>query len=368
MNRFGRRTYLVSLVGGTIGLAGCVSEEADDATGESDDAENGDPVVTESGDSEVAETNGTDAESVSATDESTIDDDERTETVAEQTEIGERFSIGDLEVVVVDADLRSDADLSSTVDSDEVDEKPQLVVELAVKYAGEEPVVSVDELITVALLDGDGESVEPVIADDEGGESNSGDGGPVLFDRRLVTGEVARGPLQYAIDDGEGMVLTLDSDVGSDAVSVHLDTETESPADLEQELAVEVHSFGQGIEIDGIEITVTTLDQGNNLGGFMQSEEGHEIVAVGITVENASGRDFPLSPTQFQLVDDFGRSYEAVPRAIGALERIDESVVENASATTGRVAYQIEDGRSRLYWVFDFGAWGEPERAFWQLR
>ena len=365
MNRIGRRTYFVSLVGGTLSLAGCVTEEAGDVAGGTEDAERDGTAVVDGTGSEASDTDGIDSESAAAADESGDEDDERTEMTAE---IGERFSVGDLELVVEDVDLRPDGDPSSAVDTEETDEKPQVSVELVIRYTGEEPVVGVDELVVVDLLDVDDESVEPVTLDEESGESASTASGPVLFERRLVSGEVARGEVQYAVDEVEGTALAVESIEGNDAVRVDLDTEVESVDVLEQDLAVDVHRFGQGIETDGIEITVTTLDQGNNLGGFMQSEEGHEIVAVGITVENASGSDLVLSPAQFQLVDEFGWSYAVAPRAIGALERIDESAVENGTTTSGRVAYQIEDGRSELYWVFDFGEWGESERAFWQLR
>ena len=32
------------------------------------------------------------------------------------------------------------------------------------------------------------------------------------------------------------------------------------------------------------------------------------------------------------------------------------------------VAYQIEEGLSELYVVFDFTEWGTEERVFWKLR
>ena len=165
-------------------------------------------------------------------------------------------------------------------------------------------------------------------------------------------------------------MLELESLTAGEAGTIDLDTKREAAASesLEHDLADDVLGFSQGVERAGIEVTVASLEHGNNLGGFMQSDEGHEIVAVGVTVENGSGRDRTLSAEQVQLKDEFGRIHGDAPGVLRALEGFDGTTLNAGEEHEGKIAYQVEEGLSELYWVFDFTEWGEDQRVIWQLR
>lgn len=347
MDRIGRRTYLAVIGAGTIAIAGCFGDEDDGESTEERDETRSAAAADDEFSAEAA-------------------DEERDETEDESNpefEIGDRVDVGDLHAVVTEETVTDDVVTVPDGDILEADDGAAFaVVDLALQYTGDDPVIDVDEAVTVELGSEDGETYDRV-ADLE----------PATLDpteSRLAPGEVARGNLVYDVDDDtDELVLELESPVTDETAVVELGAEndTDSGAELEQDLD-DVLRFSQGVERSGVEVAVTTLEHGNNLGGFMQSDEGYEIVAVGVAFENGSGRDRTLSLDQGQLKDEFGRIYGEASGVVRALEDFDDTTLDDGAEYDGKIAYQIEEGLTELYWVFDFSEWGDERRVSWQLR
>ncbi|MDJ1433176.1 DUF4352 domain-containing protein [Halostagnicola sp. A-GB9-2] len=381
MDRIDRRTYLSLVVGGTLVLAGCAGDENDGS--ESEPATENPSVEEDEPSASTSETEPTDE---------SADSDEPT-----TVEIGELLEADDLRLVVYALDRVDDVGMGSSGPSsgpnagvagsnarvarsenellEASDGTTFAVVDLALQYVGDEPVATVDDRLTIELADETGERHEHVRVPEReatgtGEEpSDGGEGTAFVDDLRLAPGEVARGNLLYEVDeDAEELVLDLEIGEETEEYVLDLESEADSPETIEQDLTGDVLSFSQGVETADLEVAVTGLEHGNNLGGFMQSDEGYEIVAVGVTFENESGREYTLSSEQAQLKDESGYSYEQAAGVVRALEGFDDDVLEDAEESDRKVAYQIEEGISELYWVFDFGEGGADRRAFWKLR
>ncbi|ELY54742.1 DUF4352 domain-containing protein [Natronolimnohabitans innermongolicus] len=338
MDRIDRRTYLTLIAGATV-VAGCL--------GDGDTESSNDGAEASAGRAESRESNGADGSTP-------------------PFEIGDRIDLADLQFVVADSTLVENVDAGPEPEDDlEADEGDAFAVtDLAVRHADDEGIVDVAEAVTVRLRadDGDGDPIERVTEPEI-----------VALDpteRRLAPGELVRGDLVAEVEESaDGLVLELESLTDETTAVVDLESNGETGASARLESTVDdVLRFAQGVEHGGIEVTVSTLEHGNNLGGFMQSDEGHEIVAVGVTVENGSGRDRTLSTEQIELKDEFGRLHAEAPGVLRALEVIDGVTVADGEEHDGKIAYQLEEGREELYWVFDFAAWGEDRRESWQLR
>lgn len=400
MNRIDRRTYLTLVVSGSLVVAGCAGDEGSDEGGEPSTGESDVVPPTETGvagiedDIELEGNTGLDAASEEA--ESATDDEAESEQPDVDVVVGERLELGDFHLVVNASDRVNDVVNESTGELVEAgDDGAFAVLDIAFRYVGDEPVIAIEEHVAAELVDDAGVTYD--IRPPSDPEFLDSSGGVDLFESRLAPGELVRGDVVYEIDDGsEGLVLELASvaDGGgsvatdyaseseSDAIEsntdasatdletvrVDLEAETDSIVTLEQDPAVDVLSFAESVDVEAVELTVTTLEHGNNLGGFMQSEAGYEIIAVGLAIENASGRDRSIVAGQSQLTDEFGRRHAEAPRAVRALERFHGLELAAGDAYDGKVAYQIEEGLDDLYWVFDFTEWGAKRRVFWKLR
>jgi hypothetical protein len=356
MDPLDRRTYLALVAAGTVGLAGCSGEGGDRG-----------PAATPTNQGVVDETPGaarTTDRPTTSEETSTPEGEPTAESEASPTaRLGERVTVGDLTVVVTGVRLVDDVVVGPDGEVIEAAAgRSFAVVDVAVQHASGGGVVDVDDALTVEVVDGTGEPADAVPAAEPMAR--------VVTAARLAPGEVVRGDLVYDVDGAaEKLVLAFGSAMDDERVVVNPTAARPASATtrLVQELA-SVVPFSQTVESAGIEVRLTSLEQGNNLGGFLQSEEGYEVVAVGVTIENHSGRDRTLRPTQTQLKDQTGRVYEAVPTVVGALNGLDDVEVHDGEEHEGEAAYQVEEGRSALYWVFDFGEWGENRRVLWQLR
>jgi hypothetical protein len=358
MDPLDRRTYLALVAAGTVGLAGC--------SGEGGDRE---PAATPTNRGVVDETPGTTrtADRPTTSEETSTPEPEGESTAESEASptahLGERVTVGDLTVVVTGVRLVDDVVVGP--DGEVVEAaagRSYAVADVAVQHSGGGGVVEVDDALTVEVVDGTGEPSDVVPAAEPMAR--------VVTAARLAPGEVVRGDLVYDVDRAaEKLVLAFGS--ATDDERVVVDPTAARPASATTRLVQEPASvvpFSQTVESAGVEVRLTSLEQGNNLGGFLQSEEGYEVVAVGVTVENHSGRDRTLRPTQTQLKDQTGRVYEVVPTVVGALNGLDDVDVRDGEDHEGEVVYRVEEGASALYWVFDFGEWGENRRLLWQLR
>ncbi|OIB57562.1 DUF4352 domain-containing protein [Natrialba sp. SSL1] len=399
MERPDRRTYLAAVASSAVAIAGCFGDGPDEPSPADADAENAtdDSERGASGrDEDENTTNGDVTDDADDTDD-TDDTDETTTTL--EFERGQQLEIGDLAVVVADSNVTGDI-VDADGDALEVGSGAAVaVVDVAAQYTdtdtdtGATAVEIVSDVLEMTLL-ADEEPVEPL--------ATPLSPPPAFEAARLAPGEVIRTTAGYAVDadvDTNALVLELepvetgdtvtdpngdadsgngsdengddDSDDTDESASALVDLGTERDESdmtvLEQELPDSL-GFSEAVEHDGLTVTVDGLQHGNNLGGFMQSDEGHETVAVSATVENTSTRDRDLTPAQVRLTDEFGWSQAAAPGVLRALADFDGVTIDAGETYEGTITYQIETGIDALYWVFDFGEWGTDRRESWQLR
>lgn len=350
MDRIGRRTYL-AMVAGAMATAVVGRSRGERGHG-TDGYPPGTPPGGAPGDGQTSEraTSNRPDESRSAT-EST-----------HEYAVGDRIVVGDLHVVVADVRLVTDGVAGPDGDVLEATGGAQFaVVDVAVQHAGRTGVVTVGEALTVALVDANGERYERLPGlEPTAREVTAG---------RLAPGEVLRGDLVYVVPGGtDRFVVRLDSPAGE---TVTVPTGTYRTANTKTRLRqamTPVLDLSQHAERAGVEVRVESLELGNDLGGLLQAEEGDEVVAVGVTVENHSGRERTLEPGQMQLKDEWGRVHDAERRLVEALVSPDGVTLSDGEAHDGELVYRIGDGRDELYWTFDFGPWDEESRVAWRLR
>jgi hypothetical protein len=351
MERIDRRSYLALLAGGALAVAGCSGDaEPPEATpvGAPDRTR---PAGVATGEGQNVPT----------------DTAERPADRPADPRVGDRVELGALHAVVSGAgrvgSVAVPPDDSPTAPEEETLEAPPggafAVVDLAVEHVGS-GVVDLDETLTVALTDGSGETYErvPALA-------------PVvrpLVAGRLASGEVVRGDLVYAVPaDAEGLVLELESAGETAAVATDRVRPAGARAVLEQDFGGGL-AFSSAVDRAGVEVRVATLERGNDLVGYFGTEEGYEVVSLGVVFENHSGRDRTVAPGQAQLKDATGRVHEADPEAVGPLVGLVGTTVADGDEHEGSVVYRVPEGAPDLYWVFDFGEWGADRREFWRLR
>ncbi|WP_255171416.1 DUF4352 domain-containing protein [Natrononativus amylolyticus] len=335
-----RRKFITGSAVLAVGLAGCAASDDDD-----------EPTV-------VDDDNGNGDDATGADDDAGNGDEEEGEDV--EVVIGELVSSDDLELVVESAERVTELDEFTEADPG----NEFVVVRLAYKNVSDDH-ISVSGLLQTRLRDDEDYSYDQSLFGT--GES--------LNDGQVVPGEVERGDVVYEVpEDASGLELEFDFDIGLfsgiDRVTVNLESE-DDVHQLEQDLQVDVHDIGQTIEYSGIEITVNDVEFETDLDDFTQAEEGHEYAIVDITVSNQSGEEQRVSTAlQMMAKDEDGFSYR---EDFGAAAALDQSYDESAELADGedrrgKVAYEVEEGLSPLYWVFEFDLLDDGDKTFWQLR
>ncbi|MFC5970962.1 DUF4352 domain-containing protein [Halomarina salina] len=346
MDRMDRRTYLALVAGGALALAGCAraSAERQSTRGRGDESRG--PQTTASQSPESPESYG----------------------------LGDRFGVGDLDLVVYGADVVDRVDAPSDDDPFELDTESDenvlaatdgsafAVVDVAVQHARGKGVVDVDRELTVALGDGTDRRYAAVRAlRPEARAVTAG---------RLAPGEVVRGDLAYEVgDDVRDLVVEVGPPgAGPSAVVGTGEKRSQGVGERLQQDLQGVHEFSQGVERGGVEVRIASLERGNDLGGFLDADDGEEVVVLGVTVDNTTNRELRLSPAQLQLKDESGRVYDASSTMVGALGDLSELSVAAEEKEEGEVGYRVDEGSGELYWLFDFGEWGTDQRVAWLLR
>ncbi|UTF53256.1 DUF4352 domain-containing protein [Natronosalvus rutilus] len=197
-----------------------------------------------------------------------------------------------------------------------------------------------------------------------------------LNDGQIAPGEVERGDLVYEVpEDASGFILEFDFDIGLfgdlERAVIDLETTSDDPATLEQELAIDVHGIGDTVEHEGTAVTVNEATTETQLDEFTEAAADHEYVVVDLTVENTTGEEQHVSTLlQMQLKDGEGLSYDDDLGATSSLERAFEqgAPIADGDERRGQLAYEVEAGREPLYWVFEFSLFAEGDKTFWQLR
>ncbi|MCL7418394.1 MAG: DUF4352 domain-containing protein [Halalkalicoccus sp.] len=359
MKSMRRREFIYLAGAGTVAIAGCVGDRSVESPAEERPAE-GEPK-----------------------DDVTTSESERTVAVGEVVH-GNGLSMvvrGINRVPTLDATRYADdkdTDDGGFLDSDKNENAPFqaedgrlqsvagtefLTVELAIKNMTDEEFLSLEDILQPELQV-DRTTHEAILLR----------AARTLQKGQLVPGEVERGEFVFVVPEGaEGLTLGVKSnsaELGTKPLTVDLDAESDPNVDLEQELRVPIHSFGERAEAGGIEVTLNDLELGNNLGAGLQPAEGNEYVALGATIENTTAETVNLSPqNQIRLKDGTGRSYPPDLTTASIFDQFGgDTVLADGESLDGKLAYQIEQETAPLYWTFDFSVSGAGNKEFWQLR
>ncbi|MFC7216269.1 DUF4352 domain-containing protein [Saliphagus sp. GCM10025334] len=285
------------------------------------------------------------------------------ETEAEDVEVVIGALVDGDQIHLVVEDVTHQTELGSFFEADEGNEF--VVVSLAVKNVSDEfPEIS--NLLQTSLHDSEDYSYNKTFV---GGEK------PTFNDGPFAPGEVERGVIVFeAPVDASGLELQFDFDVsvsgGGNQVHVDLESETNVHT-LEQDLQIEISDIGQTIEYGGTEVSVNSVEFEDSLGRFAEPDPGNEYAVIDISITNETGEEQRVSTLLQMLVkDEKGYSYQEDWTAATELDQeFDESSpIEDGETRRGKVAYQIEEDLSPLYWVFEFDMWVNGDKTFWQLR
>lgn len=329
-----RRKVLMG-IGGSLALAGC--------TGASD--EEPEPVD---------ETNGDD----------TNEDNDETEAEARSVNavVGELVSGDQMELVIESFDR--DVDFGDFYDADAGNEF--VLVRIALKNTSDD-YLSVSNLLQTRMRDDEDYQYSQTFA--PGDEATFNDG-------QFVPGEVERGGIPFEIpEDASELELVFDFNVsifgGVDRVTIDLEQQADTIHKLTQELAVDVYDVSETISFGDVEVTVNEMRTESELGSFAEPDSGNEYVIVNISIANNTGEEQRFSTIlQMMVKDDDGHTYQEDIIASSQLDRgFDEGTPLSDSETRrGELVYEIEEGLSPIYWVFEFALFATGDKTFWQLR
>lgn len=334
-----RRKYL-AVTGGVLAIAGCSgSDEEPEVVEEEDEPED---------DGEADE----EPEPVEEDDESEDD---------VEAVVGDLIDGGDMHLVV--ENFQRGVDLGDFADPDSGNEFATVLV--ALKNVSDD-FASVSNLLQTRIRDEEDYSYEQTFF---GGEQ------PTFNDGQIAPGEVERGAINFEIpNDASGLELAWDFGSGLftelNRAIINLEEEGDTHV-LEQGLQTDVHDVGTTIEFGGTQVSVNEVRVEDELGMFAEPDSGNEYVIVDISVENQTGEEQRISTILQMLVKDGeGWSYQEDFSATVELDRdFDEgSPLADGETRRGEVVYEVEEGLSPLYWVFEFSLWTEGDRTFWQLR
>jgi hypothetical protein len=226
--------------------------------------------------------------------------------------------------------------------------------------------VSVSNFLQARIRDNEDYSYEPTFF---GGDE------PTFNDGQFAPGEVERGAINFEIpEDAIGLELVWDFSTGLfsgiDRAIINLGEETRIHT-LEQDLQIDVYDVGTSVEFQDTQVTVNSVRTEESLGTFTEPDAGNEYVIVDISIENNTGEEQWISTVVQMLVKNGeGYSYQEDWIATGQLNRAFDEGTPLADGETrrGEVVYEVEEGLSPLYWVFEFSLWNEGDKTFWKLR
>lgn len=366
-----RRKYL-AVVGtiGIAGIAGCSEEGGDeepepvdgddedsqDDDGGTDSVEDGDADGDANGDTDGDSDGGNETEDGEG-DESGDggEEPERVEAV-----IGELIESDDMQLVVENFERGVEWEYFEPEEGNEF-----ATVSVALKNISSE-FLNVNNLLQTRIKDDENYSYTQTFL---GGDE------PTFNDGQFAPGEVERGAINFELPvDASGLKLVWDFDIGLlegiDRVTVDLENET-SIHTLEQNLQIEVYDVGTTIEFKDTQVTVNDVRVEEQLGTYAEPDEGNEYVVVDISIENQTGEERYISTFLQMLVKDGdGYSYQEDFTATSQLDKpfVEGTPLADGETRRGEVVYEVEEGLSPLYWVFEFSLWTDGDKTFWELR
>jgi len=193
---------------------------------------------------------------------------------------------------------------------------------------------------------------------------------------QLAPGEVSRGELVYEVpQDAEGLTLQFDFQAFSffdfERVTVDLSQQASSTADLSQNLNVDVHSTGDEVSYEDVSVAVNSVEFASSLGSFAQAEEGNEFAIVDITTTNDTDEEKTISTLlQMKMKDGTGSSYDLSLSALSSLSQPynESQPLAAGESRRGKVPFEVPQGVSPLYWIFEFNIWVDGDKTFWKVR
>ena len=344
-----RRRFLALAGIGLAGTAGCAGDAEEGGDGGSGDGGSGD------GDSGETPADGDGGASTDA---------EQTETTPQTASVavGEVVEGDRMSMIVRGVERTESIGEFQQADSGNT----FVVVTLAVKNRTQGEFVGFSSLLQTQLKDSDDYTYEQTVATT----------GQTFQGGQLAPGEVSRGDLVYEVPkDAGGLVLQFDFQSFSffefDRVTVDLEAEASSMGDLSQDLQVDVHDVGESVSRGDVTVAVNDVGFETSLDQFSEAASGNEFAIVDVTTEN--GTDEPLSLStllQMKMKDGEGNSYQPSISALTALDRAyDESQpLAPGESRRGQMAYEVPEGASPLYWIFEFTIWVDGDKTFWQVR
>lgn len=337
-----RRQYIaLAGTGLTIGVAGC--SDTDESPEPVDDEATGDGDTDPNGEDGSDESNGSEPEEVSVG-------------------IGELVE-GDQMSLVVER-FERDADLGEFYDADPGNEFA--IASIALKNTS-------DEFLTVSNL------LQTRVRDDEDfqySQTFAGGDEATFNDGQFVPGEVERGGIPFEIpEDASGLELVFDFDLsvfgGIERATIDLERESDQIHRLEQNLRTDVYDVGETIGYGDVEVTVNDVYTESNLGMFAEPDSGNEYFIVDISISNNTGEEQRFSTMlQMMVKDEEGQTYQEDFSATSELSRaFDEGTpLSDGETRRGELAYEVEEGLSPLYWVFEFDLIDTGDKTFWNVQ
>lgn len=340
-----RRTVLGSLaVATTLGIAGC----------------GGEPIETPGGSDGTEPGGGT--EPSDDTEQPNEQTDAPDQTGPRSAQLGEVVEGDKLSMVIREVSETTELSQFQTADQGNVFK----VVRLAVKNTTSDEFLSFSGFLQTTLKDDEDFTYDQTIAT----SAQTFTGG------QLAPGEVSRGDVVYEVpEDATGLTLQFDFQAISffefDRVNVDLSQSAASMGDLSQNLQVAINGTGDAVSHEGVTVTVNGVETRGQLSSFATPSSGNEFVVVDLTTTNETGEEQSVSTLLQMLVKDgTGRSYSMSITGTSQLDRAyDEgSPIANGESRRGRVAFEVPQDASSLYFTFEFTLWVDGDKTFWQLR
>lgn len=192
----------------------------------------------------------------------------------------------------------------------------------------------------------------------------------------LAPGEVARGDTVYEVPkDATGLKMQFDFSAFSlfkfNRVTIDLEDEANTVADLEQSLNLKVHKSGEAATHGDVSVVLHSVRTATKLGQFTEADSGNEYVIPDIEITNNGSDALTVSTLlQMRLKTGDGLAYMGDLMASTSLDRAysEGSDISPGESRRGELAYQVSKDARPLYWVFDFLDLSGGFKAFWKLR
>jgi hypothetical protein len=337
-------------------VAGCTDESGDGSDGSGSDGSSSDGSGDDGGGNDGVDTEGGN----DSTPEPTATPTEGSQTAT--VPVGEAVDGDQMSMVV--REVRTQNSLGEFQEADSGN--TFVVVRLAVKNTTSSEFIGFSGFLQTQLKDAENYTYSQSIV----GTGQTFQGG------QLAPGEVSRGDLVYEVPQGaEGLTLQFDFQAFSffdfDRVTVDLSQQASSTADLSQNLNVDVHSTGDEVSYEDVSVAVNSVEFASSLGSFAQAEEGNEFAIVDITTTNDTDDEKTISTLlQMKMKDGTGSSYDLSLSALSSLSQPynESQPLAGGESRRGKVPFEVPQGVSPLYWIFEFNVWVDGDKTFWTVK